>query len=68
MCVKYTEKKPAQYQPPSPFWGTKFSPKFGKGIRKKMSAWGDLTGLFHRYMPEGSIVFLVKKTVKKIWV
>ena len=27
-----------------------------------MSAWGDLTGLFHRYMPEGSTVFLIKKT------
>ena len=41
--MKYTEKEPTQYQPPSPLSGeTTFSPKFSKGggSEKKMSAWG----------------------------
>ena len=62
MCVKYIEKKQTQYQLPSPFLWDNIQSKIWKGNQEKMSAWGDLTGLFHRYMPEGSTVFLIKKT------
>ena len=65
MCVKYIEKKPTQYQLPPPFLGDNILSKIWKGNQEKMSAWGDLTGLFHRYMPEGSTVFLIKKTVEQ---
>ena len=51
-CVKYSEKKPTQYQPLPLFWGTIFSPKYWNGIWKN---W---------YLPGGLLCFLSKKTVK----
>ena len=33
------------------------------GDQEKMSAWGDLKSSFHRYLPEGLLCFLPKKTL-----
>ena len=65
-CVTYWDETNT-LSPPTPATpqGKTFSPKFGKGIRKKVSAWEDLKSSFHRYFRRGKFLcFLAKKDCK----
>ena len=59
----------SQYQSPAFCWGDNFHSqilKRGGGVRKKMSAWGDLKSSCHGYLPGGLTMFLAKNRLLKI--